>query len=198
MTIVAFGDSITAANHVSMDKKWVELIRARLKGRGVDIINSGIGGNTSREGLARIDEDVIAHKPSLVFIEFGGNDATRDPARHVTLKEFEENLHSMHKQITASTGARIVLLTFPPIIDDWHAWGRDEFYAPDGCDLYVEKYRQATRNYASSQGLQVADIDNALRRAIRDSSAERYILPDGIHLTEEGHAVVAKTVLGLI
>jgi lysophospholipase L1-like esterase len=198
MIIVAFGDSITAANHVAADKRWVELVNTRFKDRGVHVINSGVGGNTTREGLARIREDVLAHKPDMVLIEFGGNDATPDPARHVSLDEFEANLRSMQEQITASNGARIILLTFPPVIDDWHAWKGHEFYAPDGADAYVEKYRQVTRDYASAHGIALVDIDKALRQAVANGSVGQYILSDGIHLTEEGHAVVAEAALGVL
>ena len=199
MIVAAFGDSITAANQVAADKRWVELVNMRRKDDGVHVINSGVGGNTTREGLARIREDVLAHKPDMVLIEFGGNDATPDPERHVSLDEFADNLHSMHEQIiTSCPGARVVLLTFPPVIDDWHTWKGDEFFAPDGGDAYVEKYRQATRNYAFVHGLALVDIDKALRQAIENGSTGQYILPDGVHLTEEGHAVVAEAVLGVV
>jgi acyl-CoA thioesterase-1 len=198
MQVVAFGDSITAANHVDADKRWVELVNTWRKDRGVHVINSGVGGNTSREGLARIPEDVLAHNPDMVLIEFGGNDATPNPERHVSLDEFVDNLRSMQEQITTSCpSARIVLLIFPPIIDNWHTWKGEGTFG-QGPDKYVENYRQATSDYASAHGLALVDIDKALRRAIANSSIGQYILPDGIHLTEEGHAVVAEAVLGVL
>lgn len=56
------------------------------------MINSGVGGNTSREALDRIGKDVLVYRPDLVMVEFGGNDATPDPNREVSPDEFEENL----------------------------------------------------------------------------------------------------------
>ncbi|MFZ4694539.1 MAG: DUF2961 domain-containing protein [Verrucomicrobiia bacterium] len=35
-------------------------------------------GNTSAEGLKRIEADVLVHMPGLVLVEFGGNDAVHD------------------------------------------------------------------------------------------------------------------------
>ena len=96
LTIVAFGDSITQAKEVAPEKRWPELLRAalqaRMPGRGFAVVNAGVGGNTSREGLARIERDVLAHRPDWVLVEFGGNDATHDPARHVPPDEFAANM----------------------------------------------------------------------------------------------------------
>jgi lysophospholipase L1-like esterase len=194
-TIVALGDSITQAAAQSPDEKWCAILERRLNagGKACSIINAGVGGNTSREGLARFEKDVLANHPDLVLIEFGGNDATYEPARRVELNEFTENLGKMVDGLTRIS-ARPVLLTFPPIIDDWHACGKIEFFKKwNGLDRCVEEYRQATREFARKRNLPLADIDLKFRKAFRTQEIGTLILKDGVHLTDEGNELVART-----
>ena len=203
-TIVGLGDSITLAGRQPEEKGWMhvlgKLLQQQFPEYDFSLINSGEGGNTSREGLARISEDVLSHTPDYVLVEFGGNDAMPDPNRHVSPEEFSDNLSSIKNQIMRGTNARIVMLTFPPVIDEWHACGQHEFYKQwGGLDAFVEEYRRLTRDFSREEGCPLADIDRALRKAIDRNGAETYILPDGVHLTAEANRVVAQevyTVLG--
>lgn len=195
--IVAFGDSITLAAAQSPEKKWVNILSQKLNtGSNVQwiLINAGVGGNTSREGLARIEKDVLSHRPNVVFVEFGGNDATNDMNRHVSLDEFTQNLEKMLKSLT-KISAQMVIVTFPPIIDQWHSIGTHEFYAKwGGLDHCVEEYRQASREFAKKHGLPLADIDIAFREAFKIQEAASLILPDGVHLTDKGNELVAEVI----
>ncbi|MBU4200234.1 MAG: hypothetical protein KKG09_02340 [Verrucomicrobia bacterium] len=198
ITIVAFGDSITTATRQTEDQRWPELLKHQLTGRFPDVqwtvINAGVGGNTSREGLARIDADVIRHRPDYVLVEFGGNDATPDPSRHVSLEEYENNLTLIQSNIER-VSARSLLLTFPPIIDRWHTHHQHPFYREaGGQDAYIEAYRRVTREFAARNRLVLADIDLALRRYIDQNHPETIILPDGVHLTDKGNCAVADCV----
>lgn len=203
LTIVAFGDSITQAKEVAPEKRWPELLRAalqaRMPGRGFAVVNAGVGGNTSREGLARIERDVLAHRPDWVLVEFGGNDATHDPARHVPPDEFAANMARIERLVMEKTMARMALLVFPPVVDVWHAHGKMEFHVSrGGLDAHVDRYRCLTREHAGRRGMPLADIDAALRRRMARDGAARYIRPDGVHLTEEGNAAVAEEVLTVL
>ena len=68
-TIVAFGDSITEAGHQALHDRWPALLNRLLRDRfanlDIEVINAGVGGNTSREGLRRIDTDVLQHRPDF-------------------------------------------------------------------------------------------------------------------------------------
>ncbi|OGV78140.1 MAG: hypothetical protein A3K19_15620 [Lentisphaerae bacterium RIFOXYB12_FULL_65_16] len=202
-TILAFGDSITQAASQPEDKRWLQLLecelRTRRPGVAVTFVNAGVGGNTSREGLARIEPDVLRHRPDVVLIEFGGNDATPDPQRHVPLDEYDANLAAIRDRLLSLSRPRLILLTFPPVIDAWHAWREHPaFAATGGLDAAVEPYRQRTRAFALRHGLPLADIDLALRDSIRRDGPGHGILPDGVHLTAAGNAVVADTVLPFV
>jgi lysophospholipase L1-like esterase len=198
--IVAFGDSITQAAAQSPEKKWCAIVEKMLreKGRQCEVINAGVGGNTSREGLARFEKDVLAHKPDMVLIEFGGNDATNDLARRVELGEFNENLKRMLAELKKQN-AKIVMLTFPPIIDEWHDVGKHDFFQNwGGLDGCIEEYREAVRRFAKENGLRLADIDQAIRKEIQTQEAGTFILRDGVHLTDEGNEVVARVLSEVI
>ena len=76
--IVAFGDSLTAGYRTPRDKSYPAFLQRELDRRGYaySVINEGVSGNTSGNGLARI-ETVLRHKPDIVVVAFGGNDGLR-------------------------------------------------------------------------------------------------------------------------
>jgi len=61
VTIVAFGDFITEAGHQKLKDRWPEILSQSLQVRfptiNIQVINAGVGGNTSQEGLKRIEQD---------------------------------------------------------------------------------------------------------------------------------------------
>lgn len=193
--VVAFGDSITRGYNLPVGTAWVDVLAARLEraGRPVAVYNAGGNGNTSAEGQRRLNSEVLIHLPGLVLVEFGGNDAV-EGERHVTADDFDRNLTAIHEAVTAR-GGRTVLLTFPPVIDDWHSAGRSPYYLQrGGLDREVERYRQRTREVAARLGVPLFDLDHFLRELIKASGPAAYIHRDGVHLTPEGNRVVAEAV----
>ena len=202
-TLVAFGDSITQAVQQPENLRWVallnDLLKEAWKAPSLRIINAGVGGNTSREGLARLDPDVLCHHPDLVLVEFGGNDATFEEHRHVSQAEYRTNLETMRRALVDQAKGEMVILTFPPVIDAWHANGRHEYYTcRGGQDAFIETYRAVSRDFAREHGLRLVDIDRALRNAMIVEGPERYILQDGVHLTADGNAVVARAIFTVL
>ena len=82
--IVALGDSLTAGLGLPAEAAFpVRLERALVgKGLAVEIVNAGVSGDTSADGLARLDWSV-PDDTDAVILELGANDALRglDPAR---------------------------------------------------------------------------------------------------------------------
>ncbi len=58
----------------------------------------------------------------------------------------------------------------------------------------VEQYRRATRDFAQAHDIPLADIDQVIREAIKESGPEQYVFPDGVHLTAKGNQLVAGEV----
>jgi len=105
ITILAFGDSLTAGYGLAEDESFPVLLESALKKQGmaVRVINAGVSGDTSAGGVARIGWS-LADKPDLVILELGANDALRglDPA------QVRRNLAAIINQCRVA-GARVFL-----------------------------------------------------------------------------------------
>jgi len=195
--IVGFGDSITRGYGVADGEGWVERLAGDLRGdpatATIAVFNAGGNANTSAEGLARFERDILPHLPALVLIEFGGNDAV-DDERHVSVDRFEENVREIHRRVTAGGGS-IILVTFPPIINAWHGAGAKPYYLErGGLDREVERYRERTRILARQLKVPLFDLDRFLRDRIAADGAATVIDPDGVHLTPAANRLVAERV----
>ena len=69
--VVFLGDSLTAGFGAPPGFSYVDVLAKRLN---VKLINKGISGDTTTQGLARLQTDVLDLKPALVVVELGGND----------------------------------------------------------------------------------------------------------------------------
>lgn len=78
VTILAFGDSLTAGLGVDPDSAFPPKLEAALKARGhkVKIINAGVSGDTASAGRDRLDW-VLTDDVDAVILELGANDALR-------------------------------------------------------------------------------------------------------------------------
>ena len=81
--LLLFGDSLTAGYGLPASDAFPEILRAglRAKGLAVRVINSGVSGDTTAAGRARMAW-ALGDKPQAVVIELGANDGLRgiDPA----------------------------------------------------------------------------------------------------------------------
>src|SRR5277367_5345395 len=74
--ILAFGDSLTAGLGLPASEAFPARLQARLKDQGIDVkmVNAGVSGDTTTDGLARLDW-ALADKPDFVILALGANDA---------------------------------------------------------------------------------------------------------------------------
>ena len=77
-TVVCFGDSLTAGYGAPSGESYPDFLRKDLAAAGyhVTLINDGVSGDTTKDGLARLSEVLRAH-PSIVVLELGANDGLR-------------------------------------------------------------------------------------------------------------------------
>jgi acyl-CoA thioesterase-1 len=101
-TIVAFGDSLTAGYQMGETDSYPAQL-ARLVDR--PIVNRGVSGDTTADGLARLDRDVLDENPRLVLLSLGANDMLR---RH-PIEDTFANLRRIIDRIQAR-GAMVVLI----------------------------------------------------------------------------------------
>jgi acyl-CoA thioesterase-1 len=163
--IVAFGDSLTHGNGTSEDHAYPAVLGQMI---GRTVINAGVPGETTAEGLARLPEVLAQEQPKLVLLCLGGNDMLRrqNPA------DTESNLRQMIRTIRA-TGASVVLIGVPqPALFS----GPPPFY---------EKLAKEFRLPYESEA-----FDDVLKTPRLKS--------DAIHANAEGYRVVAERLAKLL
>jgi len=106
--VLVVGDSLSAAHNIPAASGWVNLLQQRVKQQITpppSIINASISGETTAGALTRLPGLLEKHRPSVVVIELGGNDALRG----LTPAQLRGNLEKM---IVASqkAGAKVLLL----------------------------------------------------------------------------------------
>jgi acyl-CoA thioesterase-1 len=111
--ILIVGDSISAGYGLPGGSAWVDQLAARLQSGGYRyrVVNASITGDTTAGGRARLPALLKQHKPEIVVIELGGNDALRGGR----LASTRENLDAMVTAAQAA-GAKALLvgMQLPP------------------------------------------------------------------------------------
>lgn len=89
--VLVLGDSLSAAYGIPVESGWVTLFNDRMAKQSTarNVVNASISGETTSGGLARLDALLMAHKPALILVELGANDALRglpidEPTRNLT------------------------------------------------------------------------------------------------------------------
>lgn len=179
-TVVCFGDSLT---HAGYPAELEQILPVRT-------VNAGVRGNTSRQGLKRLEGDVLSHKPDAVVVLFGTNDTRVDaPGVYVPLPEYEKNLTEIIDRCH-DIGARVLLGTMPPIDKETYftRHRKATFDAAGGLETLIEDYRSVVLRVAKNTGIPVIDFN-------RDLAADTsWRSPDGVHPTPDGNRAIARLV----
>jgi acyl-CoA thioesterase-1 len=182
-TIVAFGDSITAGFAVrrGFPSFWREQLQQKFREAKVEMINSGISGDTSRDGLARLDWSVLSYEPDLVTINFGINDSVFD----IDVDEFKENLTKMIRRIRAGPGSEILLLSSQPLETPPY-------------DRIVQNYYRAVEDVAKQMDVGFVDVYGAWMERVRQGTPlSSLIIPGLDHPNEAGYRIIAEELMKL-
>ena len=111
--LLVVGDSISAGYGLAAGEGWVNLLTTKLKADGYDyrVVNASISGDTTAGGRARLASLLKQHRPAVVIIELGGNDALRGG----DLATARANLDAIVASAQA-TGAKVLLvgMQLPP------------------------------------------------------------------------------------
>jgi len=192
--VLFYGDSITDAGRRSKDNNngglgvgYPAMIAARLAAAypemNLRFTNTGISGNRAKDLLARMDADLLAHKPTLVSVLIGINDTWRafDANDPTPVDAFRKDYRAMLRRIVDELGARLVLcepfLLHTPA--DRAKWRSD---LNPRIDAVRELAREFHATYLPLDGLFAAA---ACRREMA------YWLPDGVHPSQAGHTMIA-------
>ncbi len=164
--VLVVGDSLSAEYGLARGSGWVALLERRLSEQKLAwrVVNASISGDTTSGGRSRLPALLAEHKPRVVVLELGGNDALRG----LPLTMTEANLKAM-AQAAKAAGARVVVvgMQVPP------NYGRK--YADDFSKLF------ATVAKAESAAL----VPFFLAGVADGPDADRLFQADRIHPTAE-------------
>lgn len=184
LVVVAFGDSITAAD------KWQKHIE---KAYGIDIINAGIGGDTTNTAKSRFKSAVLNRRPDVVFISLGVNDCAIDMERYVDLDTYKANMEYFIDECQKA-GARVIVNVPTPVVDEQYLTRhKSEPFEPyGGPNGIVTVYADAARELAKEKGVVYADL-NAYFQSL-DGGYAKYF-PDGVHPNDTGYKMYADVAM---
>jgi acyl-CoA thioesterase-1 len=129
ITVLALGDSLFAGYGLGPGESYPAHLETALKARGapVRIVNAGVSGDTTADGLARVDFVLkgMKDKPALAIISLGGNDMLRA----VPPAETRKNLDAILAKFKAAK-VRVVLLQLlaAPNLGQEYAGGFNPIY----------------------------------------------------------------------
>jgi acyl-CoA thioesterase-1 len=170
--IVAFGDSLTAGLGVAPGKSYPDDLQRLLDAAGYNyrVVNMGVSGDTTTDGLQRLP-DVLAAKPAIVILEFGGNDGLRG------LPVSTSRAHQIQMiEDLRGNGVQILLagMTLP------RNYGADYIHAFEKVYVDLSTQYHLVRIPFFLDGV---------------AGHPDLIQPDGIHPTTEGCRIVATNVM---
>ena len=188
--IAFFGDSITEegagpGGYCRLIGKAIERHRPEL---GVKFVYAGISGHRVPDLQGRLDRDVLAERPTIVFIYIGINDVWNIPSGSGTPKvQFDGGLRELIKKITTA-GARVVLCT-PSTIGE-------KADGSNALDPLLEKYSAISRKVARDTGVTLCDLRKVFLDHLKNQNPESkehgILTSDGVHLNATGNTFVAS------
>lgn len=174
-TLLVLGDSLSAEYGLPRGSGWVALLQQRLAQHHppLRVINASISGDTTSGGRSRLPALLAQHKPAIVVIELGGNDALRGLALDAT----RANLAWMTRA-ARQAGARVLLLgmQMPPN------------YGQDYARRFAGLYRQVARTE------QAALVPFFLKGVADGPDPTRLFQSDRIHPNTEAQPLLLDNV----
>lgn len=166
--ILVVGDSLSAEYGLKAGSGWVALLQARLaeQKKPHRVVNASISGDTTSGGRTRLPAALRTHKPAVVILELGGNDALRG----LPLASTRDNLLAMARA-AQQAGAKVIVvgMQVPP--------NYGSSYARDFEGLFTDVARQT----------RAALVPFLLQGVADRADAMDWFQPDRIHPLAKAH-----------
>ncbi len=178
VAVVAFGDSITAGGDATRPElifwnRWMDELQRKYPAAQITALNGATGGDSTIQGLERLQAKVLDQHPDLVLIGFGMNDHN---TQGVPVPQFEQNLKQMIARIRQETGAEVVLFSAFPPNPRWK-FGTH----------HMEDYAAATARVAREVSCAYADVFNNWQAAAARKKPEDLLGNNVNHPNDFGH-----------
>lgn len=164
--VLAFGDSLTYGYQVDTEDNYPSQLSKLLQTK---VINAGVNGELSGQGLKRLPALLEKHKPQVLIICEGGNDILR----RRNLVETKENIAKMIK-MAQKKHIHVVLIGVPMV----------EVLSLSTAQIYYELRDE----------LNVPLEDSVLKEIFENDSLK----VDQIHPNKEGYTILSNTLANLI
>lgn len=210
VVLAFFGDSVTHGEfeftngykesvhrpELVFHKLLADRIKAEF-GTEVTVINAGIGGNFSDDGLARIQTDVLDKKPDFCCVMFGTNDVTNARKGQEALDKYEQNMKEIISKLQAQK-IEVVLMT-PGMLcsrgvkgfkGGW--WFIHKYYESLQKSGKMDQYVDAMRKVAKEMNVPVADAYAEWKRLEKSGADTTAMLVNGMnHPDADAHKIFA-------
>jgi len=186
-TLVFAGDSITDSGRdrddlASLGDGYVGLIAQAVQDRGETVVNKGISGDRAVDLEARWD-NILGAGPDVLTVYIGVNDMWRrfDADDPTSVEDFEATVAGLLQAARDAGVERILLIEpfFVPVRDDQESWLDD-----------LNPKRDAVRRLAERFDATLVELHDTVTAAAADHGANA-IVPDGVHPTPQGSAIIA-------
>lgn len=187
MTIICFGDSITSAKNFAEGDRWPTVLQFRLnqwEPETYKVYNRGIGGNTTAQGLERMDEDVLPFLPGIVLVQFGFNDSNIRPwcrVPRVGVAEYRKNMREIHRIVTAHQSRCIFIINhLTDRTGDAHVMPNGQIY-----NTNFAPYNIAVKQVAADLNAPTIDLPQIMQT--QNISIDSLVSEDRLHLSVQGN-----------
>jgi len=184
--IAFLGDSITAGG--ARPGGYCRLVLDGLKQQGIEVkgVFAGVSGHKSNQMLARLEKDVLKHKPDWMTLSCGVNDVWHG-ARGVALEPYKKNITEIVTRAQAA-GIKVMLLTSTMI-------GEDQ---PNSRNQKLLPYNAFIRQLAKDKNCLLADLNTDMQEALKKfpkTAKGNKLTGDGVHMNGLGNVMMAKGLL---
>ncbi|CAN7232538.1 arylesterase [Phyllobacterium sp. LjRoot231] len=99
LAVVGFGDSLMSGFQLPIQDSFTAQLEKALKDKGINvtITNAGVAGETTTDGVSRLDWSV-PEGTDLVILEFGANDALRGISPDISEKNLSDILEKLRQR----------------------------------------------------------------------------------------------------
>ena len=188
--VVCFGDSITEGHRITdaFTTPYPDMLRKMLdekKGKGgFEVVNAGVSGQDTHQGLARVDEVLRKEKPDWMLILYGTNDLWS--TRKMAVSDTDRNLRAIVTKAKAA-GAKCIIGTIIPVWD---------------FDAKVSERNESIRKIANDEGIGLVDMNAAFEKAVKAAGGRAgkaawekyYQVEEGgfVHPNDAGNRLIAE------
>lgn len=168
------------------------------------VINAGVGGNTTTDLLHRLDQDVLVQQPDLVILMVGTNDMLNSK-KLISYQEYRKNIEEVVRRIKEG-GADILVISAPPADSAYLFQRHDRHLYAEAPNEKMNRARGIVASIATKYGLYYLDLyekfsELGLPRHNEDlfiKNIKNSGKADGVHPTALGYYFISTQIYQLL